>query len=164
HITALKGKFLFGDIPTGRLFYIDVHDIKQGKIAEIKEWRVSFNGSIKSLKELCSNDRVDLHFGKDANGELYIMTKADGKIYKINKYEKVTSLGNGNTTNAGRIDFFYLNSATNHNSENTKSSCFSHSNYRHFYRYSKLFKTLRKSSRNMGQACALWMERAGLWC
>jgi cytochrome c2 len=83
HITALKRKFLFGDIPTGRLFYINVDDIKQGKMAEIKEWKVSFNGSIKSLKELCSNDRVDLHFGKDANGELYIMTKADGKIYKM---------------------------------------------------------------------------------
>jgi len=26
---------------------------------------------------------VDLHFGRDAKGELYIITKADGKIYKL---------------------------------------------------------------------------------
>lgn len=82
-ITALKGKFLFGDIPTGRLFYIEMTDIKQGKMATIKEWRVSVNGVVRSLKELCGDDRVDLHFGKDTSGEIYIMTKADGKIYKL---------------------------------------------------------------------------------
>jgi cytochrome c2 len=82
-IPALKGKFLFGDIPTGRLFYINVKDIKQGNEAIIKEWNVSLNNSIQKLKQLCGSDRVDLHFGKDADGELYILTKADGKIYKI---------------------------------------------------------------------------------
>jgi hypothetical protein len=24
-----------------------------------------------------------LHFGKDAKGELYLLTKADGKVYKL---------------------------------------------------------------------------------
>jgi glucose/arabinose dehydrogenase/mono/diheme cytochrome c family protein len=82
-ITALKGKFLFGDIPTGRLFYINMADIKQGRFAPIMEWRVALNGEVKTPKQLCGNDRVDLHFGRDAKGELYIMTKADGKIYKL---------------------------------------------------------------------------------
>jgi len=82
-IPALKGKFLFGDIPTGRLFYIDMGDIKQGSFAAIREWRVSLNGEVRTLKELCGNDRVDLHFGRDAKGELYILIKADGKIYKL---------------------------------------------------------------------------------
>ncbi|HEV8506643.1 MAG TPA: PQQ-dependent sugar dehydrogenase, partial [Chitinophagaceae bacterium] len=71
---ALKGKFLFGDIPTGRLFYIDMADIKQGRFATIREWRASLHGEVKALKQLCGNDRVDLHFGRDAKGELYIMT------------------------------------------------------------------------------------------
>ena len=82
-IPGLKGKFLFGDIPTGRLFYIDMADIKQGRLATIKEWRVSLNGEVKTLKQVCGNDRVDLHFGRDAKGELYMMTKADGKFYKL---------------------------------------------------------------------------------
>ena len=43
----------------------------------------SLDGTVKTLKELCRNDRVDLHFGRDAKGELYILTKADGKIYKL---------------------------------------------------------------------------------
>jgi len=82
-LAALKGKFFFGDIPTGRLFYINMADIKQGRVATIREWNVSFRGETRTLKQLCGNDRVDLHFGRDAKGELYIMTKADGKIYKL---------------------------------------------------------------------------------
>ena len=82
-ITALKGKFLFGDIPLGRLFYIDMADVKQGQRAIVKEWKVSVDGTVKTLAELCGNKRVDLHFGKDSHGELYILTKADGKVYKL---------------------------------------------------------------------------------
>ena len=33
-IPQLKGKFLFGDIPTGRLFYVDIKDLQQGKEAQ----------------------------------------------------------------------------------------------------------------------------------
>ncbi len=82
-IPQLKGKFLFGDIPTGRLFYIDLKDLHQGSEATIKEWQVSFNDSIKKLTDIFGSGRVDLHFGKDAQGELYMLTKADGKVYKI---------------------------------------------------------------------------------
>ncbi len=49
-IPQLKGKFLFGDIPTGRLFYIDVNAIKQNSEATIKEWQVFLNDSIQQLK------------------------------------------------------------------------------------------------------------------
>ena len=83
-IPALKGKFLFGDIPTGRLFYTDVADMKQGKLATIKEWKITINNQPRTLKEACGSDRVDLHFGRDIQGELYILTKADGKMYKLN--------------------------------------------------------------------------------
>ncbi|HRI22455.1 MAG TPA: PQQ-dependent sugar dehydrogenase [Panacibacter sp.] len=83
NIPALQGKFLFGDIPTGRLFYVDMADIKQGRQASIKEWNIAINGKEKTLKVLCGSDRVDLHFGRDAKGELYILTKADGRVYKL---------------------------------------------------------------------------------
>lgn len=82
-IPQLAGKFLFGDIASGKLFYIEMADVKLGKQATIKEWRITFNGKQKTLKELCGTDRPDLHFGRDAKGELYILTKADGKVYKL---------------------------------------------------------------------------------
>jgi len=89
-LPALKGKFLFGDIPSGRLFYIEVADLKKDKPAVIKEWKITMNGAPKTLKEICTCDRVDLHFGRDANGELYILTKRDGMLYKITGAKTVT--------------------------------------------------------------------------
>lgn len=83
NIPQLKGKYLFGDIPTGRLFYVNLSDLKQGSFAPIHEWKVAINGIQKTLKQICGSDRVDLHFGKDASGELYIMTKPDGKLYRL---------------------------------------------------------------------------------
>lgn len=82
-IPELKGKFIFGDIPTGRLFYADMNDIKPGNHATIKEWKVTYNGTDKTFYELSGSSRVDMHFGRDHAGELYILTKPDGKIYKI---------------------------------------------------------------------------------
>jgi glucose/arabinose dehydrogenase len=82
-IPQLAGKYLFGDIPTGRLFYINMADAIQGKQAPIREWRISIKGIQMSLARLCGTDRIDLHFGKDSHGELYILTKPDGKVYKL---------------------------------------------------------------------------------
>lgn len=89
-VPALKGKYLFGDIPSGRLFYIDMADVKQGlptgqagRQAHVKEWKITINGVAKSLIEACGSKRVDLHFGRDAQGEMYILTKADGRVYKL---------------------------------------------------------------------------------
>jgi glucose/arabinose dehydrogenase/mono/diheme cytochrome c family protein len=82
-IPQLKGKYLFGDIPTGRLFYIDVADVKPGKQVPIKEWKISINDTNSTLTNLCGSERVDLHFGRDSRDELYILTKADGKVYKL---------------------------------------------------------------------------------
>ena len=82
-IPQLKGKFIFGDIPSGKLLYVNMADIQQGKEAPIKEWRISINGTIQTLRQLCGNDMVGLRFGRDAEGELYILTKADGKVYKL---------------------------------------------------------------------------------
>jgi mono/diheme cytochrome c family protein len=82
-VPSLKGKFLFGDIPSGRLFYVETKDLKQGQHATIKEWKISLNGKTTTLRDLCGDGRIDLRFGRDADGEIYIMTKADGKIYKL---------------------------------------------------------------------------------
>jgi mono/diheme cytochrome c family protein len=82
-IPALKGKFLFGDIPSGRLFYANVADLKIGRQAEVKEWFITKNGKGTTLRDLCGSDRADLRFAKDEKGEIYIFTKADGKIYRL---------------------------------------------------------------------------------
>ncbi len=82
-IPQLKGKYLFGDIPSGRLYCFNIADIRQGKRVPVQEWRISLNGTDTTLVKACESSRVDLHFGRDARGELYILTKADGKLYKL---------------------------------------------------------------------------------
>ncbi|MBC7830211.1 MAG: PQQ-dependent sugar dehydrogenase [Chitinophagaceae bacterium] len=84
-IPLLKGKYLFGDIPTGRLFYIELADLKEGKLATVKEWQISIKDTPHTFKDLHQRQRVDLHFGRDTQGELYILTKCDGKVYRFGK-------------------------------------------------------------------------------
>lgn len=82
-LPELKGKFVFSDIVKGRLFYIDMQDIKPGTQAPIKEWRIAMNGKITTLSQLCDSEKVDERFGMDSQGELYLTTKPDGRIYRL---------------------------------------------------------------------------------
>lgn len=75
-----QGKFLYGDIPSGRLFISDLRDWNSIKV---ETWGIQYQGREMSLEELCGSPRVDLKFGQDKSGQLYLMTKADGKIYRI---------------------------------------------------------------------------------
>ncbi len=68
------------------MFFIDISEIQHGKQATIKEWKISIDGIQRKLTDLCGSDRVDLHFGRDRQGELYILTKADGKVYKLSMH------------------------------------------------------------------------------
>ena len=82
-LPQLSGKFIFGDLVKGRMFYVEMKDLKLGSQAPIWEFQLSIDGTIKTLTELCGSKKVDERFGKDIHGELYITTKPDGKIYKL---------------------------------------------------------------------------------
>ena len=78
----LKGMFVFGDVPSGRLFFADLSESPSPKV---QTWGITYQGKETSLKELCGSDRVDLKFGLDHTGQVYIMSKADGKVYRIKR-------------------------------------------------------------------------------
>ena len=48
---------------------------------------VDENGDDVTLLELVNNDRADLRFGIDSDQEIYILTKADGKIQKVKRIQ-----------------------------------------------------------------------------
>ncbi|WP_111668860.1 PQQ-dependent sugar dehydrogenase [Algoriphagus litoralis] len=75
----LKGKFVFGDIPSGRLFFADLSEAEP----VVKTWGVTFEGKEVSMQTLVNHDRVDLKFGIDAEKNVYIMSKTEGKIFRI---------------------------------------------------------------------------------
>lgn len=82
-IPALEGKYLFGDMVNGRLFYVNTDDIRENTPAPMKEFRISLNGKLTSFKELCNDARLSMRFGRDHEGEIYLSTMPDGKVYKI---------------------------------------------------------------------------------
>ncbi|MEO6721002.1 MAG: PQQ-dependent sugar dehydrogenase, partial [Ferruginibacter sp.] len=82
-VPQLSGKYFFADLGSGKLFFVNMKDLQLGKQAVIKKWNISYNGVPVTLAQLCKKDRVEMRFGMDSKGELYILTKADGKIYKL---------------------------------------------------------------------------------
>ncbi|MDA0196146.1 MAG: PQQ-dependent sugar dehydrogenase [Bacteroidetes bacterium] len=82
-IPDLKGKYIFGDIMIGRLFYVEMSDLVIGQQAAIMEWQASYQQGILNFKDFFGNDRIDLRIGQDSDGELYLYTKADGNVYRL---------------------------------------------------------------------------------
>jgi mono/diheme cytochrome c family protein len=102
-IPVLKGKLVFGDITTGRLWYAnrdDVHAADDGDaktVAPIYEIETTLRrmveetyrerggktSTLPGMAAVSGPGRVDLRFAEDNDGELYLLTKADGVIRKI---------------------------------------------------------------------------------
>jgi len=83
-INALKGKYIFGDIVNGRIFYIDVDN--KSSDHPIHELKIVQNGAETDLKKMSDSKRVDLRIEYDRfTKTMYILTKSDGKIRKVTK-------------------------------------------------------------------------------
>ncbi len=79
----LKGKYIFGDIPRGTIFYADVAAIEDGQQAPIYKLQIEFNGELTDIGTIADDIRVQLRLGLDNEGELYLFTKSNGVIYKV---------------------------------------------------------------------------------
>ena len=83
-IPSLTGHYICGDIVTGRIFHVPVSDLVIGKQTELKELTLKRAGNTIGLLNLVAGpDRVDLRFGQDRAGEIYVLTKQDGKVRKL---------------------------------------------------------------------------------
>lgn len=82
-IPLLKNKYIFGDIPRGTLYFSEVSEMIEGNQAPIHKMGLKLNEKLTSLGAIAGDQRVDLRFGQDSSGELFIFTKSDGKVYKL---------------------------------------------------------------------------------
>ena len=110
-IPSLRGKYLFGDLTTGRIWWADYKEMlaaddgKPGTLAAIHEVKLRWNGSVHDSMfgivaaaykarggksehlpgraDLVKGGRADVRFSVDADGELYLYSKGDGVIRKV---------------------------------------------------------------------------------
>ena len=83
-ISSLQGKYIFGDLVNGRMFYTDVDDMTPGNQATVFELTLFHNGFEQTLKQIMGNaPRADLRFGVDNDGEIYVIAKRTGEVFRL---------------------------------------------------------------------------------
>ena len=102
-VPALKGKLIFGDITTGRIWYAEMADVLRADdadpatVAPIHEVdaglrrlaeetfraRGGRGDALPGAAAVSGRGRVDMRFAEDSDGELYILTKSDGMIRHV---------------------------------------------------------------------------------
>ncbi|MDG4825420.1 PQQ-dependent sugar dehydrogenase [Asanoa sp. WMMD1127] len=90
-VPKLRGKYVFGDLVDGRVLFTEADEMRRGHAPATIHRFALFNAAGESVRmqDLSGPgapgdpNRVDLRFGTDAQGELYILAKANGKIWKV---------------------------------------------------------------------------------
>ncbi|MFA9432404.1 PQQ-dependent sugar dehydrogenase [Egicoccus sp. AB-alg2] len=109
-VPELHGRYVFSDVARGRLYYTDADRMSRGgHAAPLHELEiVTPTGVVTDMRQLAGQERVDLRLGQDASGELYVLAKANGRIWRIVDAERVGACGSPDTTVAevmGRGDW-----------------------------------------------------------
>ena len=85
-VPELTGKYIFGDLASGALFYADAQSLEAGAKTPIFKLRIFYHGAETTIaKGVLMSDRVDLRFGLGEDGEIYVLTKTDGEIRKVGR-------------------------------------------------------------------------------
>ena len=85
-LTALRGKYVFGDLVDGRVFWAQASQLRQetGREATTHEMQLyDTSGHRMRMTDFVDDKRVDLRFGTDADRNLYLLAKANGKVWKV---------------------------------------------------------------------------------
>ena len=90
-VPALRGKYVFGDLVDGSVYYTEVSEMRRGGAPATIHRLNLFDaaGTAVRMRDLSAPgapgdpNRVDLRFGTDSRGELYLLAKANGKIWQV---------------------------------------------------------------------------------
>jgi Glucose / Sorbosone dehydrogenase len=98
-VPELRGKYVFGDIVDGRLLYAEEKEmVRGGPLAPLRSLMLyDESGKRVTMQALAGDPRVDLRFGTDARGEIYLLSKANGKIWKVTGTRRFADCKGGDT-------------------------------------------------------------------
>jgi glucose/arabinose dehydrogenase len=100
-VPELRGKYVFGDDVDGRVFFTNVNEMRRlnPNRATIRQFMLfDESGERVTMQELAGDERVDFRLGQDADGELYILSKANGTVWKVTGVRHFASCDVGDTT------------------------------------------------------------------
>jgi hypothetical protein len=80
---ALWGKYIFGDIRGGEIYFVDADTLAFGTQSEIREVKLELDGQATTILQIGGSSRGDLRFGFDENNELYVLEKSRGMIFRV---------------------------------------------------------------------------------
>ena len=81
-LEPLRGKYVFGDIVNGRLFFM--HFDAELKDRTIYELNIVREGVVTDIRTLSGVERAHLRLGYDERtGDLFILTKDDGMVRRV---------------------------------------------------------------------------------
>lgn len=86
-ISELKDKYVFADITNGRFFVTDNNQLNFGGLASIKELEIWINNEKTTFQDVNGSAKPDPRLGIGLKGELYVFTKADGRLYEVVEYK-----------------------------------------------------------------------------
>ncbi|MEV7007931.1 PQQ-dependent sugar dehydrogenase [Streptosporangium sp. NPDC051022] len=86
-VPELTGKYVYGDVVSGRVFYSEVSEmVRGGNLATVKELTLFDTAGRKvTMEQLAGNERVDFRLGVDGGGELFVLSKANGRIWRVTR-------------------------------------------------------------------------------
>lgn len=89
-VPQLTGKLVFGDNPSGEIFYVSADRLPEGGSGAIRRILLDDHGTAKTFLEVIRAkntqqgvrpaSRADLRFGVGPRGELFLLNKHDGTI------------------------------------------------------------------------------------
>lgn len=83
---GLKGKYLFGDLVEGKVFFTTAAHMRddldrEATVSEAQLWTT--DGTRVRMPDLVGDGRIDLRFGTDSERNVYLLAKANGMIWKV---------------------------------------------------------------------------------
>jgi glucose/arabinose dehydrogenase len=89
-VPELSGKYIFGDLASGALFYADANSLEAGTKTPIYRLRIFYHGAeaATTAEAVLKSRRADLRLGLGEDGEIYVLTKTDGGIRKIARHTR----------------------------------------------------------------------------
>ena len=94
-VPQLANLVLFGDNPSGEVFYFNADNVPRGGADAIRRVLFNHNGAAKTLLDLIKEKnaaqrrspapRADLRFGTGPNGQVFLLNKRDGTIRLVTR-------------------------------------------------------------------------------